>query len=102
FALAEVRDMTPLRDATGTTAQFPCLARMLMEALDSIRLYQSHRPAQQRLLWNRILLYIWPPLTLAPERLLEIMQKLWPATEGLGLERIVVHARLHETSTDEQ
>jgi acetyl-CoA carboxylase carboxyltransferase component len=102
FALAEVRDMTPQRDATSTTVQFPYLARMLMEALDSIRLYQSHQPTQRRLFWNRVLLYIWPPLELAPERLLEIMQKLWPATEGLGLERIVIHARLYETGTDEQ
>jgi len=101
FALAEVRDMTPLRDAAGAIVQFPYLERMLMESLDSIRLYQSRRPARQRLFWNRVMLYIWPTLDLAPEELLEIMRKLWPATEGLGLERIVANVRLQQPGTDE-
>src|SRR5579859_5980953 len=60
FALAEVRDMTPLRDEAGSIVQIPHLSRMFMEALDGIRLYQSHLPIHQRLPWNRILLYIWP------------------------------------------
>ena len=94
FALAEVRDMTPLRDESGQIVQIPHLERMLMEALESIRLYQSHLPVHKRLAWNRVLLYVWPPLEQQPEEFLEIMRKLWPATEGLGLERIVVHARI--------
>jgi acetyl/propionyl-CoA carboxylase alpha subunit/acetyl-CoA carboxylase carboxyltransferase component len=101
FALAEVRDVTPLRDEAGRIVQIPHLARMLMETLDGIRLYQSHLPAHKRLSWNRVLLYVWPPLGLQPEEFLEIMRKLWPATEGLGLERIVVHARIIESGTGE-
>ncbi len=101
FALAEVRDMTPLRDESGKIVQIPHLERMLMEALESIRLYQSHLPTHKRLPWNRVLLYIWPPLGLLPEEFLELMRKLWPATEGLGLERIVVHAKIAELGTGE-
>jgi len=48
FALAEVRDMTPLRDESGKTIQIPHLERMLMEALESMHLYQSHLPVQSR------------------------------------------------------
>jgi len=46
FALAEVRDMTPLRDESGKIMQIPHHERMLMEALESIRLYQSHLPSR--------------------------------------------------------
>src|SRR2546421_374653 len=41
FALAEVRDMTPVWDEAGRIVQIPHLERMLMETLDGIRLYQS-------------------------------------------------------------
>jgi len=101
FALAEVRDVTPLRDESGKIIQIPHLERMLMEALESIRLYQSHLPVHKRLPWNRVLLYVWPPLGLLPEEFLGLMRKLWPATEGLGLERIVVHAKIAEPETGE-
>lgn len=101
FALAEVRDVTPLRNESGKIIQIPHLERMLMEALESIRLYQSHLPLQKRLLWNRVLLYVWPPLGLLAEEFLELMRKLWPATEGLGLERIVVHAKIAKPASGE-
>jgi acetyl/propionyl-CoA carboxylase alpha subunit/acetyl-CoA carboxylase carboxyltransferase component len=101
FALAEVRDMTPLRDESGKIMQIPHLERMLMEALEGIRLYQSHLPVHRRLPWNRVLLYVWPPLGLLPEQFLELIQKLWPSTEGLGLERIVVHVKIAEPGTAE-
>jgi acetyl/propionyl-CoA carboxylase alpha subunit/acetyl-CoA carboxylase carboxyltransferase component len=100
FALAEVRDMTPVRDESGKVVQLPHLERMLLEALAGIRLYQSHLPAHRRLFWNRVLLYVWPPLGLQPEELHEIMQKLWPATEGLGLEKITMHAKIADPWTD--
>ncbi len=53
FVCAEVRDVTPVRDEAGRIVQLPHLERMLMEALASIRLFQSRRPAHQRLYWNR-------------------------------------------------
>lgn len=101
FALAEVRDMTPLRNELGDILQIPHLERMLMEALESIRRYQSRLPAHKRLLWNRVLLYVWPALGMSPEEFLELMRKLWPTTEGLGLERIVVHAKIADPETGE-
>ena len=62
FALAEVRDLTPVRDAAGRVVQLPHLERMLSEALAAIRLHQAQRPPERRLYWNRVLLYVWPPL----------------------------------------
>ena len=101
FACAEVRDVTPVRDEAGRVVQLPHLEHMLMEALAAVRMFQSRRRPQQRLYWNRILLYVWPPLTLEPEELHAIVNRLAPATEGLGLEQVVVRARIPNPATGE-
>ena len=101
FACAEVRDVTPVRDEAGRIVQLPHLERMLMEAMAGIRLFQSRRPANQRLYWNRILLHVWPPLNLQRDELRDIVNRLAPATEGLGLDQVVVHARIPNPATGE-
>jgi acetyl/propionyl-CoA carboxylase alpha subunit/acetyl-CoA carboxylase carboxyltransferase component len=101
IACAEVRDVTPIRDETGRVVQLPHLERMLTEALASIRLFQSHRAEHQRLHWNRIFLYVWPPLKLERDELRDIVRRLEPATEGLGLEQVVVRVRIPSPSTGE-
>jgi acetyl/propionyl-CoA carboxylase alpha subunit/acetyl-CoA carboxylase carboxyltransferase component len=101
IACAEVRDVTPVRDETGRVVQLPHLERMLTETLAGIRLFQSHRPANQRLHWNRILLYVWPPLSLERDELRDLVRRLAPATEGLGLEQVVVRVRIPSPETGE-
>ena len=99
FAVAEVRDLTPIRDASGRAVQLPYLERMLMEALAGIRREQFARPARERLSWNRVLLYIRPPLDLRSDEIYGIMRRLAPATEGLGIEQVVVRARIPNPET---
>ncbi len=101
FVCAEVRDVTPVRDAAGRIVQLPHLERMLAEAMASIRLFQSRRPVNRRLYWNRIFLYVWPPLNLGRDELRDIVRRLAPATEGLGLEQVVVRARIPNPATGE-
>jgi len=101
FAAAEVRDVTPVRDEGGRIIQLPHLERMLMEALAAIRLFQSRRRPHERLYWNRVFLYVWPPLNLKQSELHDIVRKLAPATEGLGLEQVVVRARIPNPTTGE-
>lgn len=101
IACAEVRDVTPVRDEAGRVVQLPHLERMLTETLAAIRLYQSGRRAFQRLQWNRILLYVWPPLSLERDELLDLVRMLAPATEGLGLELGAVRVRIPSPATGE-
>jgi len=101
FACAEVRDVTPVRDKAGRIVQLPHLERMLMEAMAGIRRFQSRRPTHQRLHWNRILLNVWPPFTLGRDELRDLVRKLAPATDGLGLEQVVVRARIPSPVTGE-
>jgi len=101
FVCAEVRDLTPVRDDTGRVVQLPHLERMFAEALATIRVFQSRRKPHERLWWNRILLYVWPPLNLKADELNDIVNRLLPATEGLGLEQVVVRARIPNPETGE-
>ncbi len=101
FAVAEVRDLTPVRDKTGQIVQLPHLERMFAEALAAIRSYQSKRPPQKRLYWNRIFLYVWPTLDLKPGEVNDIVHRLAPSADGLGLEQVVVRARILNPRTGE-
>ena len=101
FAVAEVRDLTPVRDESGRIVKLPHLERMLTEALAAIRLFQSRRSNPERLYWNRVFLYVWPPLELKPEELHDIVHRLAPETDGLGLEQVVVRGRIPHPKTGE-
>ena len=101
FAVAEVRDLTPVRDETGRIAQLPHLERMFAEAVAGIRLFQSRRAPHERLYWNRIFLYVWPVFDLKPDELNDIAHKLALSTDGLGLEQVVVQARTPNPQTGE-
>ena len=101
FAVAEVRDLTPVRDKSGRIVQLPHLERMLAEAIAAIRQYQAQRPPNKRLCWNRIFLYVWPTLTLKPDEVNDIVHRLAPSTDGLGLEQVVVRIRIPSPRTGE-
>jgi acetyl/propionyl-CoA carboxylase alpha subunit/acetyl-CoA carboxylase carboxyltransferase component len=101
FAVAEVRDLTPVRDETGRIVQLPHLERMFAEAVAGMRLFQSRRAPHERLYWNRIFLYIWPVFDLKPDELNDIAHKLALSTDGLGLEQVVVQARTPNPQTGE-
>jgi acetyl/propionyl-CoA carboxylase alpha subunit/acetyl-CoA carboxylase carboxyltransferase component len=101
FALAEVRDVTPIRDDVGALLQVPHLERMLLEAAAAIREVQARRTSEDRLHWNRIYLLLWPPLTLGREELLALMRRLSAHTDGLGLEKIVLRAHMADPDTGE-
>ena len=75
FALAEVRDLTPVRDASGRIAHLPQLEHVLHETCASLRLAQARRGASDRLEWNRILLSLAPPFTLSQQEALEIQKR---------------------------
>ncbi len=96
FALAEVRDLTPIRDDGGRVVAIPEAERMLVEVLETIRGYQAHRVPSRRLYWNRVLLYAWPTIELSPEEIRAFVKRLAPMTGGLGIEMMIVRGRLRE------
>ncbi len=99
FVFAEVRDLTPATNGKSNHIQLPNLELMFMESLESIRRYQAQLPPHRRLYWNRVLLYVWPELKLKPEEVQGIVNRLQPATRGLGLEKVVARARIPNPKT---
>ncbi len=96
FAIAEVRDLTAVRDEDGRLTALPEFERMYVEALEGLRGFQAHRAAGRRLQWNRVLLYVWPQIDLTPAEMTGLLARLAPATEGLGIEMVLVRGRLRE------
>ena len=101
FAMAEVRDLTAVRDARGQIVQVPLLEHMFHEALAGMRLFQARRSPTQRLEWNRVILTLAQPLELSREEIHALAQRLVPPTEGLGLEMVLITARVPDPTTGE-
>ena len=92
-AVAEVRDMTPLRDETGGIVTLPEVERVLVGCLDAIRRARAESSCRPARVEPR-LLHIWPVVDLPLEDLVSVARRLTPLTEGLGLEQVVVSGRL--------
>ena len=93
-ALAELRDLTPVRDAAGRLTALPEPERVLAACLDGIRRVQAQRPPSRRLHGNRVLLYAWPSIDVPLDELIELTRTLAPLTAGLGLEEVSLEARV--------
>jgi acetyl/propionyl-CoA carboxylase alpha subunit/acetyl-CoA carboxylase carboxyltransferase component len=98
---AEVRDLTPVRDASGRVVGLPSLEQALSKCLVAIRREQSGRSMRNRFQWNRVHLFLWSPLDLTQDEINSIIYKLAPETAGLGIERIVVQGDIRNQATGE-
>lgn len=101
FALAEVRDLTTVRDERGRLAQLPHFERALLESLAGIREFQSHRPLGGRVYSNWVTLYCWPVIDFSPEEFDQLAQRLVPAVEVLELDEIEIHGRVPDQRAEE-
>ncbi len=91
-ALAEIRDLTPVRDETGRITAVPELERMVRESFEAMRSFQSSRGPRERLLWNRLLLYMWPSPEFGLDEAAGIINRFARESAGLGLEMVMVRA----------
>jgi len=101
FAMAEIRDLTPVRDADGRVIELPHFEHMLHEALAGMRRFQARRAPHQRLEWNRVILTVAPPIELTQQEMQGLVERLAPAAEGVGLEMVLIHARLRHPASGE-
>ncbi|RZU53985.1 acetyl/propionyl-CoA carboxylase alpha subunit [Krasilnikovia cinnamomea] len=93
IAMAQVRDLTPLRDTDGRLVALPALENTAAAALDAIRDVQAQRPQNKRYDTNRIMMYVWPPTELPTHDLKALVQRILPTTAGAGLEEVQFLAR---------
>src|SRR5699024_8315073 len=100
IAMAEVRDATPELDADGKVVGLPELERTLTACLDGIRREQAG-PEARRFDANRVVLYLWPVMTISLDRVQILADKIAPLTLGAGLEQIILMATFKESDDDE-
>ncbi|NMI01780.1 biotin carboxylase N-terminal domain-containing protein [Pseudonocardia acidicola] len=93
IALADVRDLTTVRDDEGRIRSLPQLEHVLDACLDSLRAARSADRSAAKLAWNRVLLYVWPVVDVPLAELDEVVRALAPRSEGLGLEQVMVQFR---------
>ncbi|HET8975723.1 MAG TPA: carboxyl transferase domain-containing protein [Solirubrobacterales bacterium] len=98
FAIAEVRDLTPVRDPDGRAVALPELERMLVGALEAIRSFHSRQPPRRRPLWNRVVLHAWPALELSPEEIRSLVSRNARATAALGIEMVLLYAGVPDSA----
>jgi acetyl/propionyl-CoA carboxylase alpha subunit/acetyl-CoA carboxylase carboxyltransferase component len=100
-AMAQVRDLTPLREADGRLVALPAAEDTLAACLDAIRNVQAHRPANNRFDTNRVVIYVWPPSELTMDELNLLALRVLPTTAGAGLEEILFLVRRRDRETGE-
>ena len=94
FVLAEIRDLTPYRDANGQVIAMPHLERMALEALTALRRAQLQRKSDDRLHWNRVMLIARPPMIVDRPVIEAVARRIAVQADGLGLERISIRAEM--------
>ena len=98
IAVAEVRDITPVRDASGVLIALPELERVLVSCLDGIR-RSSTDGRRRRLEWNRVMLFVWPTVEISLAEVTEVAKRLVPLTNGLGIEQVLVQGRVTDPTS---
>ena len=101
IALAEVRDLTPARNATGKIIGFPVLENQLEQSLADIRHALSGRPPKRRPMSNRVVLYVRPVWDIPTGTWRRLAHKLAPMAAGIGLEKVSVRIRTQDAATGE-
>ena len=98
-AIAQVGDLTPLRDDEGRILALPAVEGVLGACLDTIREVQAQRPANKRLDTNRIVLYVWPLSDLRRKDLDTVVHRVVQATAAAGIEEVLFLARQRDRRT---
>jgi acetyl/propionyl-CoA carboxylase alpha subunit/acetyl-CoA carboxylase carboxyltransferase component len=94
IALADVRDLTVMRDRDGRIRGLPQLDRALDACLDSLRSVRSADREAAKLDWNRVMLHVWPVTDISVAELRQVMRSLATRTAALGLEQVAARLRV--------
>ncbi|WP_374272882.1 carboxyl transferase domain-containing protein [Actinoplanes sp. M2I2] len=97
-AFAQVRDLTELREHDGRLVALPTAEETIATCLDSIRRAQAQRPSDKRFSTNRIVIYVWPPISITREEMEMIARRILPTSAGAGLEEILFIGRYRDAT----
>ncbi len=94
-ALAQVRQMSVVRDEDGTITALPHAERAVETCLESIRRERVARGTDgAKLDLNHVWVTVWPVVDLDLDALGALGEKISPLTDGAGVEEVVAQGRL--------
>ena len=94
-ALAQVRQMSVVRDEDGTITGLPHAERAVENCLESIRRERVARGTDgAKLDMNHVWVHVWPVVDLDLDGLSALGTKISPLTDGAGIEEVVAQGRL--------
>ncbi|MFN8080911.1 MAG: carboxyl transferase domain-containing protein [Kineosporiaceae bacterium] len=94
FALAEVRDLTPVTEPETGRVSYPMLERVGLRALAAVRDTLAAIPDRQRPVANRIVLYVRPTWTIPRDQWRFLAKAFAPLAVGAGLEKVLLRVRM--------
>jgi acetyl/propionyl-CoA carboxylase alpha subunit/acetyl-CoA carboxylase carboxyltransferase component len=96
ICFAEVADIGPGAPHAPDLALFE---ERFHEAIEAMRSVQGQRDPDHRLQWNRLYLFVRPPVALTNQLMTETLRRLAPETGHLGLEKVVVRIASHQSDS---
>ncbi|MGZ4650662.1 MAG: carboxyl transferase domain-containing protein, partial [Kineosporiaceae bacterium] len=87
-ALAQVRELSVVRDAAGHVVSLPQAERAIASCLDAIRRARAGLRNGARLDMNHVWLHIWPVIDTPVEELTALKATIAPLTVGAGIEEV--------------
>jgi acetyl-CoA carboxylase carboxyltransferase component len=98
FVLADVRGQAG-NGIDATAAHVAAFERAFHQAASALRALRSAHDPRRRLHWNRLAIFLGPPVALDVASMERIARRLAPATRHLGLEKVVVRARIRDRTS---
>ena len=94
-ALAQVRQMSVVRDESGTVTALPHAERAVENCLEAIRRARVARGAAgAKLDMNHVWVHVWPVVDVDEAGLTALGTKISPLTDGAGVEEVVAQGRV--------
>lgn len=97
FALAEVRDLTPVRDPNTGRVTYPRLGRSGLAALAAMRSAMARYPSRERPVANRLVVWVRPTWHIPREEWHQLAMTYEGLARGASLEKVVLHVTIPET-----
>ncbi len=95
IALAQVRQLSVVRDEQGQVTSLPHVERAISNCLEAIRRARASRGVQgARLDMNHVWLHVWPVIEAEVDQLTALQNSIAPLTAGAGIEEIRADGRV--------
>jgi acetyl/propionyl-CoA carboxylase alpha subunit/acetyl-CoA carboxylase carboxyltransferase component len=92
--IAQVRELSVIRDADGHVTSLPQAERAVASCLDAVRRGRATLPGGTRLDMNHVWLYVWPVIDAPVQELTALQRVVAPLTVGAGIDEVVAQGRV--------